>query len=59
LAKLDPVLDELIREASKKFDVPESLLSSIILEEKIQRYRRGGDKKIVIEKLAKILEEGE
>lgn len=46
LAKIDPVLDELIREASKKFDVPEKLLSSVILEEKVQRYRRAGDKKL-------------
>jgi len=53
----DPVLKQLIREAAKKFDVPEKLINDIILEEKLRRYQMGSEKRFIEEKLRTILEE--
>ena len=54
-ARLDPVLEELIKKASKDFGIPAELLMNIIVEEKLQRYRREGDRSILERKLMELL----
>lgn len=55
--RIDPLLETLLREASERNKVPYDMLYEIIVEEKLQRYRREGDKRILIEKIMKLLEE--
>ncbi|HEV2139163.1 MAG TPA: hypothetical protein VGR53_10005 [Nitrososphaerales archaeon] len=55
--KIDPLLDTLLREASEKNGISYELLYNIIVEEKLQRYRREGDKRIMIERITELLEE--
>lgn len=55
--KLDPILEQLVDQASKDFDIPRDLVMEIILEERLQRYRRqGGEKRFLVDKLTKLLE---
>lgn len=58
--KLDPILEGLVDQASKDFDVPRELVMEVILEERLQRYRRqGGEKRFLVDKLTKLLEGSE
>ena len=53
--KLDPILEELIDKASQNFEVPKKLLIDIITEEKLQRYRRQGDRSLLEKRLLDLL----
>lgn len=53
----DPILQQLIREAAHKFDIPEKLIHDIILEEKLRRYQIGSEKRFIEEKLRSIVED--
>lgn len=55
--ELDPLLKELIKQASKDFDLPEDIFIEIIVEEKLRRYQRGGERRFLDDKIMAILEE--
>ena len=54
---IDPLLSELIRKASEKFEVPKNLLEAIVIEEKLRRYQPRGERRFLDQKLEELLEE--
>jgi hypothetical protein len=51
------MLDELIEKAAKKYDVPKGLMERVILEERLQRYRRRGDKRHLVDSILELIQE--